>query len=679
MSNDIIQLSIKNLLGGSDQYIIPMYQRNYAWEESEVMSLIQDVIDYLPRQVSTQTKNYYIGTLVVYERKDGKYEVIDGQQRLTTLSLLTSYLKNVHSEKIDLSWYKSLNIHFECRENSQKTFAKIFDGNNIPPTLLEQDVNFSIEHGYKLIEKILPSKTKEEKIDLTDFANYLFSHVQIMRVKVPDDTNLNHYFEIMNSRGEQLEKHEILKSKMMEVLNKIDDETEKKESLHCLHLVWEACANMESYSQMGFIAKARHEIYGENDWGKFTPENFDDLREKLSPSEDQVFTSDDNQLTLEKIIQEAQANTRHKSAREDAPQRFHSVINFPNFLLHVLRVLSKKDIPLDDKQLIRAFDDYIFDKDEATAIGHVKKFIFALLKCKYHFDQYIIKRDLSQGIDGKWSLMRLKLYKDNEKPSSTRGDYVNTFGDDKEAGSADNDRILMLLAAFHVSTPTLVYKHWLNAALYYLYYINENELNSGAYLNYLESVANAFMFDRFLAKDKRAEYYDIIYKNAGVCQCITWEDLDESKLSFGKIENNFVFNYLDYLLWQDNKKQELKDPQISEFNFTFRSSVEHYYPQHPMDGNSIRDIALNSFGNLCLISHSKNSRLSNFSPISKANEFNKAGNIDSIKQHLMTLIIGKKDTWDVEEINSHCSEMKRYFKEALHSVAMKKGCRSLEF
>ena len=63
-----------------------------------------------------------------------------------------------------------------------------------------------------------------KKTIVQDFADYLFSHVQIIKVEVPPDTDLNHYFEIMNNRGEQLEKHEILKAQMMSVLNTITDE-----------------------------------------------------------------------------------------------------------------------------------------------------------------------------------------------------------------------------------------------------------------------------------------------------------------------------------------------------------------------------------------------------------------------------------------------------------------------
>ena len=83
----------------------------------------------------------------------------------------------------------------------------------------------------------------------------------------------------------------------------------------------------------------------------------------------------------------------------DTPDRFNSVINFSNFLLHVLRVWTGKDIPLDDKQLLDQFHEYLLKSGD---IDDVKNFIFSLLKCKYLFDQYIIKREFSKGEEG-WS------------------------------------------------------------------------------------------------------------------------------------------------------------------------------------------------------------------------------------------------------------------------------------
>ena len=643
MSDEIAQLSIKELLHGGVDYLIPMYQRNYAWDEGEITQLIQDVIDYLPAG-----RNYYIGTLVVFERPERSignrtvFETIDGQQRLTTLSLLASYLKN---EKIcDVSWYQDLAIDFESREHSRQTFSAIFKGgfSDDPSEVLgQQEINTAILNGYRLIKKILPQKLTENKVTAQAFTAFLFASVQIMRVKVPKDTDLNHYFEIMNNRGEQLEKHEVLKSRMMELLK--DD----RDGQNCLHVVWEACANMEKYVQMGFNPTQRDAIFGAQDWGLFKVGDFDTLRDALKQADGAVSDSGSEQ-TLADIIGKAGISVKPESENDESPERFNTVINFQNFLLHVLRVETEQDIPLDDKRLITTFETHLLKSDDP--IGMVKKFTFDLLRCKYLFDQYVLKREFIKGTDG-WSLKRFKWNDGGESSRAGRGNYVNTFGEE-DASGGENRRILILLSAFHVSTPTLVYKHWLNAALHHVFMAKE--IRAETYLSYLESVARAFVFDRFLAPNGGKEYFAMIYDNKGVCQT-SREDVSEdgmkSRLSFGIIENNLVFNYLDYLLWLEH---QATDTTVKAYEFTFRSSVEHYYPQHPMPGHdSLPADTLNSFGNLCLISHNKNSRLSNFMPEAKK-EYYRNNTIDSVKQHLMM----KSHVWDTAAISNHYDAMR---------------------
>lgn len=636
MNDEITQLSIKNLLSGRDNYVIPMYQRNYAWDEGEITQLIQDVIDYLP-----EGKNYYIGTLVVFARTEGNhtiFETIDGQQRLTTLSLIVSYLKN--AKVCDVSWYQHLAIDFDSREHSRRTFNAIFKGQftDDPSEVLgEKEINTAILNGYRLIKKILPQKLVENKLNSEKFADFLLSSVHIMRVMVPKDTDLNHYFEIMNNRGEQLEKHELLKSRMMELFN--DNEDAK----NCLHVVWEACANMEKYVQMGFTPAQRNDIFGAKDWGEFEVTDFDGLKTKLK-SVDGADSDTGDGLTLTQIIQNAGYGVKSKTTSDEPFERFNTVINFPNFLLHVLRVSTEQDIPLDDKRLITTFESYILKSN--NPVEAVKKFTFNLLRCKYLFDKYVIKREFIKGTDG-WSLKRFKC---NAGGESGRGNYVNTFGDEETSGS-DNRRILMLLSAFHVSTPTLVYKHWLNAALFYLF--KAKAIGADAYLRHLESVAKTFMFDRFLAPNGGKEYFAMIYENKGVCQTVRNEVSEDgmwASLSFNNIENNLVFNYLDYLLWLE---YQTTDSIVKAYEFTFRSSVEHYYPQHPKPGHDVLPVdTLNSFGNLCLISHSKNSTLSNYMPEAKKNHYKNS--IDSVKQHLMM----KLQTWNASAISKHYDDMK---------------------
>lgn len=653
MSKELCALSIKDLLSSSGNYAIPMYQRNYAWDEGEITQLIQDVID-----CCDPTHIYYVGTLVVYERPDKSppvFEIIDGQQRLTTLSLLTSYLKK--TSRSDVPWYTTLHIQFDSRKHSSKTLEAIFEGefNYDPAEVLdEKQINTAILNGYRLIQRILPQKLKENNVQSECFAKFLFNRVKIIRVKVPHDTDLNHYFEIMNSRGEQLEKHEVLKAQLMAQLQGC------QQSQQCLHVVWEACANMERYVQLGFTLEQRKLIFCDQNWWHFKVCNFDDLRSKLVSLDQSRAKPDEAEQSMnlvDIIANRAGVNDEKAASGHTAPERFNTVINFSNFLLHVLRVQSGEDIPLDDKRLLDTFKVNLLD--HADSVTKVKTFVFCLLRCKFLFDHCIIKREFIKGSD-RWSLKRFKLNKKEESNSGNKkeeGYYANTFvNEDRNDDEIEkiNRRIIMLLSAFHVSTPTQVYKHWLNAALRYLFYAKQIEAH--AYLKHMESVAKAFVFDRFLAQEAGLEYFTIIYDNAGECktprQTLNCGNL-APRLEYGNIENNLVFNFLDYLLWLNHGACE----PIKSYEFTFRSSVEHYYPRTPLQGQEELDPSvLNSFGNLCLISHDKNSQLSRFTPKAKK-EFYDKNTIDSVKQYLMM----KVEPWDADAINEHYNEMVRVF------------------
>jgi hypothetical protein len=218
----------------------------------------------------------------------------------------------------------------------------------------------------------------------------------------------------------------------------------------------------------------------------------------------------------------------------------------------------------------------------------------------------------------------------------------------------------MLLSMFHVSIPSMTYKYWLNASLNYLF--KRFDIDSQNYIQYLEHIAKAFVFDRYLAYNPK-DYFEIIYNDLSPIRR-SIKELDADKLRYGRIENNLLFNFIDYLLWLAIKDTE-KDSRLKAYEYTFRSSVEHYYPQTPInkDIDKIADRHLHSFGNLCLISHEKNSRFSNYSPNAKKEQYDKSVSVDSIKQFLMMKYI----TWSVREIEEHNNAMMDLLKQNLNS------------
>jgi uncharacterized protein with ParB-like and HNH nuclease domain len=622
------------------QYTIPIYQRNYSWGIPHVSQLVQDIWDNID-----SGKPYYIGTLVVFNRKKNTsiiYEVIDGQQRLTTLNILLSVLKKQHSSPY-FDWFK-LNLNFDSRPNSSRTLEVMYDENIRTSNFDENDFMLT---AYQTIENKLNQLRKNSNTTIEQFTNYLLNQVILFRVSVPDDTDLNHYFEIMNNRGEQLEKHEILKAKMLSILK--DEPTAKR----TFNKIWVACSDMETYVQYRFDKNEREQIFKE--YTDLKVGSFDKLITILGTDKkkgtDQDKAVELQNLLIDNIIVDNNTETQEK---EDA--RFNTIINFSNFLLQVLRIQAFKDenfakediVPLDDKRLITTFT-YCLEKTKDQAL-FVKEFGYKLLYVKYLFDKYIIKREIRKD---EWSLKRLKWNKQSKSLS-----YVNTFGqeDDTEDSKSLNKQILMLLSMFHVSTPTLVYKHWLNGALDYLFSVEK--ISSEDYSNFLEKMSDAFFFERFATAQPK-DYFEIIYLNE--CELSNSNSqIKASKLHDGTGVENFIFNRLDYLLWKKGHGS-LAPEIINKFQFSFRTSVEHYYPQNPLSGQ--RKLAaddLNHFGNLCLISRSKNSKLNNYMPTAKKEHYTNNPVSESLKQRIMMEV---KEKWEETAISEHGEEMIEVLKD----------------
>lgn len=645
-TEEIKALDIKTLLSNGDEYVIPIYQRNYAWQAKEIEQLIQDILDY---SLHHKDKNYYIGTLVV-ANLDGNgskcYNTIDGQQRLTTLTILTSAIKRNFSHETDLTWFNQLNLSFASRQRSGISLKAAFEGK-----FLNENYEANIRNAYDICIKELDKKLSENKLSIKEFTKYLYQYVKILRVPLPNGLDLNHYFEIMNSRGEQLEKHEILKAKLMSVFNELPDRSKYETAFD---LIWEACSNMEKYVQYGFSVEQRHIVFGDKNWNSFNIHGFDDFINKLL---DTLNVDNSNELNIDSIIDGTIVEEKEEET-EEIPDRFNSVVNFQNFLLHVLRVQLKKDeIALDDKRLIEIFDNEMRGKNVNEKIEFAKEFIYNLLKSKFLFDKFVIKREFTANTD-RWSLKSAKWYSSGKTKNGVK--YTNTFGEEStESFDNDNRKILMLLSMFHVSIPSMSYKYWLNASLNYL--MEQVDVDSKDYISYLEHIVKSFVYDRFLAKAP-LDYYTMIHLNKGPISRAS-SDLNFERLKYKAIENNLLFNYCDYLLWIKLKK-EAKDQRIKSFEYTFRSSVEHYYPQTPINpSDAIDEKFLHLFGNLCLISHEKNSRLNNLLPAGKKDHYRSAAAFDSLKQYIMM----ERNPWGIAQIEEHDAEMKQLLLDNINS------------
>ena len=243
------EVSIEELfiVGEKCVYEIPIYQRNYAWEKDEITALIQDIYDAYKKNAS---KPYYIGTLVSFHKGDRVFEVIDGQQRLTTLRLLLAVLDIQPTNQLT----------YRARKKSDDTLKSI-------PKFDVDEKDSGIEYGYKYVKSALGDLVPDE--DKKGFITYFRGNVHIIHYRVPKDIDLNHYFEIMNSRGEQLEKHEIVKANLMETLK---DDDERK----AFNRIWESCSEMSVYVQQNLEDIKPEDIFGTSLYD-FLPKDFTDI------------------------------------------------------------------------------------------------------------------------------------------------------------------------------------------------------------------------------------------------------------------------------------------------------------------------------------------------------------------------------------------------------------------
>ena len=633
--------------GSKCNYIIPIYQRNYAWGDDEISSLLQDIKNACEKN-KEQDKNYYIGSLVVYCRDNGDFEVIDGQQRLTTLTLIMHHLGKLSFR----------NVSFEHRDESEQALSNL-NSEKLPS-------NFS--QALKTIKKIIDEwGNNKDKI-----VKFLLDKVEIIRTEVPEGTDLNHYFEIMNTRGEQLEKHEILKARLMKVLP-----TPIEQSLFAK--IWDSCSDMSRYVVMGFDSELREVILG-GDWRKARGFFKTILNENSGKPEN---PREPKNSIVELINAEVKIEKKEQS-QDKYDGEFTSVIDFPNFLMHVLRIYLEMfdkckystqndpcNVSLDEKLLLKSFEGKFEEKPKKVRI-----FIYTLLVCRYLFDLYVIKSNMIRTDYENWSLWKIVKRKSSYY-------YKNVFGDDgldKNDDEALNDadptkKALMLLSMFHVSNPSRIYKNWLYAVLRWLFK-NKDNITPDNYVDFLEDLCDKFYFgNNCQGKDITEIILDKVEFELNSGHKENWDD--------GVSVPNFIFNRLDYQLWKFFHEQERKQEQEQEqrveilsendkwltiknkeaiwkkFRFTFRSSVEHHYPQHPSVGDELES-GLNDFGNLYLLSQSKNSSLGNSSPEEKKKHYTN-NEYDSLKQAVMM----SYDKWTEVEIKEHGEEMLEILNQSL--------------
>jgi uncharacterized protein with ParB-like and HNH nuclease domain len=250
-----LSLSIRELFGNTDAlYKIPQYQRPYKWEDDQVDQLWDDIFEAF----ENDEDNYFLGSIITAKPRDNEksayVDVVDGQQRLTTLMILFCVIRDLYPKinnanadenpfVVDIDTIQS-SIALFGKTKRLKLFTHSVHHSDFENIILNNDtkvinkpykyqVHTDEEPKYKFMNTAFILKTKLEALGLEkseELINYLFNQVKIIRIDCKNRGFAIKLFQVLNDRGMDLTAADLIKSFLLEKLyskHKDDPDTSK--------------------------------------------------------------------------------------------------------------------------------------------------------------------------------------------------------------------------------------------------------------------------------------------------------------------------------------------------------------------------------------------------------------------------------------------------------------------
>lgn len=222
-----IQLDgISNVLK-TRRFRVPAYQRSFAWEPEHVQALLADIHE----AIKSKEKEYFLGSIVVTGPVERRYEVVDGQQRLTSVSLLISAIRDKFRDNNDHEAETSIrndflaNVDRKTKEREPKLTLNEVDNELYQELLEDKRVIDALRYPRQSHKRLMAAADCMRKyIDdicedapdpedaLHDWLDYLESNLKVILVTAPDDSNAFVIFETLNDRGLELAISDLLKN-----------------------------------------------------------------------------------------------------------------------------------------------------------------------------------------------------------------------------------------------------------------------------------------------------------------------------------------------------------------------------------------------------------------------------------------------------------------------------------
>ncbi|MCV6589961.1 MAG: DUF262 domain-containing HNH endonuclease family protein [Marinobacterium sp.] len=619
-------------------FVIPGYQRPYVWHDDDVLKLIEDIKNAYVGGES----HYFIGSsLSAYREEKRSFELIDGQQRTTSLMLiaLAFKIKGVQCALANLAIRQgSPRLQFEIRDSVQHllgSLAGLEEFTRPGDEDIRNDPYLTrIQAALTVLAQRVETYKKDQDVSLEGLADFIYCRVQWVNNVVPATMDLNRLFSSLNTAGIQLEPVDILKSKLF---NQITSE----KALYSA--IWQACEHTGNYFERNL-----RQLFANADWEQLEYRDLSEYDEKrfgLLVAEPEAGLKG---VTIAQLADEPESDPREISSPsrlstcevdklDDETVYCRSIISFELLLLHTLRIFYANsgrvdiDARVKVENLLLIFDS-LLSLDEKS----IKGFIKLLWKVRYVFDTWVVKwveRDDSHD-------PQLRLTRQSHSRSHDKS-YINRQV--KELSE------LVQLQAVRNFTGDRSAHYWLTPFLSVL--VNKPEIGEPDVLAELERIDN--VMSQAVHTQKQASFSLAKGENPKLQD---WQAL----MSYLQESNStgfehYWFQKLEYILWKQGDKSS--DEKLKKYRITSKNSVEHVHPQHEEYNSQLESKALHAFGNLVLLSPSENSSYSSQAVAKKKADFISKPHYDALKLKEIFRLYDRDQQWSEGQINEHQRDM----------------------
>jgi uncharacterized protein with ParB-like and HNH nuclease domain len=642
----------KNIL-----FSIPSYQRPYVWPYEAIKSLFDDLLSAWKNNLP----HYYVGTILTAVDNEGVYELIDGQQRTTSLMLLAlaCQKKGIKTQLTKLIVVdKKLRLRFKIRQQVEaylnhmanpKAHDNLYPGDS---EIENDDYLKCVAKGLtdfeNMLDNIEDTKDKNNEVlrqQQRSFADYIYENMRMVNNQIPRSTDLNRLFATMNNSGIQLEQTDILKSLLLKQVS-----TDKAR----YNAIWQACENINNYFERNV-----QQTFAQTQRQNLTPDSFAFFDETLFLTKAETEQDSDNGLTIAQIMVanpkqipnpgNNDSNNNNADDNDNQDEIFcSSIISFAQLLLHAYRIY-RHQIKLNDfeprfhsDQLISVFETLINNKDGKES---VEGFLKCLWQVRFAFDSSVVKWvEKTSGEEPQ--LLLCNISQSNHYISRTPKDHSN----------------LSMLQMIRHFTSDRNAQYWLTPFLGWLICqpVGKEQEND-VIQETLEDIDNQLSLTALTTKTMKAASFLLLADELNHEQSKPTTDLVEDYFNDkdkGVHFGHYWFQKLEYLLYKDKAQyfKEKDDGKMSKYRIISRNSVEHVHPQNDEYGKKLQPGHLNCFGNLALLNVSQNSSYSNQSVGKKREDFKAKPQYDSLKLKHMFDLMGDAD-WNETKIKQHQTTM----------------------